>query len=154
MAITGGCRCGTVRYTLNVAAPPAVYACHCLDCQTWSGSAFTENFLVPRGLLELTGSLVTWQHTSPSGAQSTQQLCAVCYTRLFNINSRAPGRVFMRAGTLDESDQLMPVAHIWVSRKQPWVTIPDGVPTWPAAPNLPELDAALAKAAAGSGAQA
>ncbi len=148
MAITGGCRCGALRYALNLATPPTVYTCHCLDCQTWSGSAFTENFLIPRDALELTGSLATWQHTSPSGAQSTQQFCAACYTRLFNITSRAPDRVVMRAGSLDESDKLTPVAHIWVSRKQPWVAIPDSLPTWPTAPNLAELDVVLAKAVA------
>jgi hypothetical protein len=144
MSITGGCRCGNVRYVLNMDAPPTVYACHCTDCQTWSGSAFTENFLVAREALEVSGPLVSWEYTSASGAQATQQFCGSCYTRLFNITSRLAGMAVMRAGTLDQSDQLSPVAHIWVSRKQPWVAIPAGIPTWPKTPTPEEFAAALA----------
>jgi hypothetical protein len=144
MPITGGCRCGGVRYSLNIDTPPMVYACHCLHCQTWSGSAFAENFLIPREVLEISGPLVNWDATSPSGNQSSQQFCARCHTRLFNTTSRVPGMVVMRAGTLDQSDQLTLVAHIWVSRKQPWVIIPDGIPTWPKTPTPEEFAAALA----------
>ena len=147
MPITGGCRCGSVRYNLALDAPPTAYACHCHDCQTWSGSAFTESFLASEGALELTGSLTSWNHTSPSGAQSTQQFCASCHTRIFNTTSRLPGMVVMRAGTLDQSDQLALVVHIWVSRKQPWVTIPAGIPTWPQTPTPEEFAAALSEKA-------
>lgn len=147
MPITGGCRCSAVRYSLNIDTPPMVYACHCLDCQTWSGSAFTENFLVPRQVLEINGPLVNWEATSPSGAHSIQQFCGKCHTRLFNTTSRVPGMVVMRAGTLDQSDQLTLVAHIWASRKQPWVVIPDGIPTWPKTPTPEEFAAALSGAA-------
>jgi hypothetical protein len=143
MPITGGCRCSAVRYSLNTDTPPMVYACHCLDCQTWSGSAFTENFLVPREVLEINGPLVNWETTSPSGARSIQQFCGKCHARLFNTTSHVPRMVVMRAGTLDQSDQLTLVAHIWVSRKQPWVTIPDGIPTWLKTPPPEEFAAAL-----------
>ena len=40
-AIMGGCRCGRVRYRVALPKLPNVYACHCRDCQTWSGSAFS-----------------------------------------------------------------------------------------------------------------
>lgn len=143
MPITGSCRCGGVRYSLNIDTLPIVYACHCLDCQTWSGSAFSENFLVPQEVLQVNGPLSTWEATNPSGAQSIQQFCSNCHTRLFNTTTRVPGMVVMRAGTLDQSDQLTLVAHIWVSRKQPWVTIPDGIPTWPKTPTPEEFAAAL-----------
>src|SRR5581483_10745262 len=99
MSITGGCRCGSVRYVLNLDTPPTVYACHCTDCQTWSGSAFAENFLIPREALEVNGALVSWEYTSPSGSPGVQQYCGSCHTRIFNTNARAPGMVVMRAGT-------------------------------------------------------
>ena len=38
--------------------------------------------------------------------------------------------VVVRAGTLDRSDELDIVAHIWVKRKQPWLKLPEAVPTW------------------------
>jgi len=144
MSITGGCRCGSVRYVLNIEAPPTVYACHCTDCQTWSGSAFAENFLVRSEALEVNGALVSWDYISPSGAQGVQNYCGTCHTRIFNTNSRAPGMTNVRAGTLDQSNQLSPVAHIWVASKQPWVAIPAGIPTWPKAPTPEEFAAMVA----------
>ena len=36
----------------------------------------------------------------------------------------ATGLVVVRAGTLDESEQLAPELHLWTSRKQPWVALP------------------------------
>ena len=58
-------------------------------------------------------------------------MCGVCHTRICNSNSARPGVVIVRAGTLDRSDELDVVAHIWVKRKQPWLTLPEGVPAWP-----------------------
>ena len=37
----------------------------------------------------------------------------------------------VRAGTLDVMRTVEPRAHIWVSSKQPWVMLPDGVPSFP-----------------------
>ena len=37
--ITGGCQCGAVRYTLKPNSY-RIYACHCLECQKQSASAF------------------------------------------------------------------------------------------------------------------
>ncbi len=51
-AIEGGCRCGAVRYTVKADKLPNTYACHCLDCQTWSGSAFSLQFIVPEDALD------------------------------------------------------------------------------------------------------
>jgi len=45
--IEGGCRCGHIRYRVTADKLPNVYACHCRDCQTWSGSAFSLQFFVP-----------------------------------------------------------------------------------------------------------
>ena len=129
--ITGGCRCGEVRYRLNAKAMPPVYCCHCQDCQTWSGSAFTEQAVVMEPQVEVTqGQPEVYARTNDSGAVSTQHLCGTCHTRLWNTNSARPGLAVVRAGTLDESETLSPRAHIWVMRKQPWIVIADGVPSW------------------------
>lgn len=141
--IQGGCRCGAVRYTLALAALPRTYACHCRDCQTWSGSAFTQQTFLPQEALTVTGPLVVYELTNASGRVSTQRMCGVCHTRVFNSNSARPGVVVVRGGTLDRSDELDVVAHIWVKRKQPWLQLPADVPAWPEAAPLAELLQAL-----------
>ena len=142
--IQGGCRCGAVRYTLALDALPPTYACHCRDCQTWSGSAFSQQTFLPEAGLSLSGPVVVYEMTYPSGRISTQRMCGVCHTRIYNSNSARPGVVIVRAGTLDRSDELDVVAHIWVKRKQPWLTLPEGVPTWPEGAPSAELLKALA----------
>ena len=141
--IEGGCRCGAVRYKLSLDGLPPTYACHCLDCQTWSGSAFSQQTFVPEAALAVTGAVVVYEFTTPGGNTSMQRMCGVCHARIYNTNSARPNVAVVRAGTLDRSDELRVVAHIWVERKQPWLTLDDGVPAWPEAAPPAELVGAL-----------
>jgi hypothetical protein len=143
--ILGGCRCGAVRYSLALEALPTTYACHCRDCQTWSGSAFSQQTFVPETALSISGPVSVYQLTTPSGNVSKQRVCSTCHTRIYNSNSARPGIVVVRAGTLDQSDQLDVVAHIWVKRRQPWLKLPENAPTWPEAAPSEELSQALAR---------
>jgi hypothetical protein len=129
--ITGGCRRGLVRYTLATDKLPPAYACHCLDCQTWSGSAFSQQCLVPESKFRLTGKVELYRREGSGGRISSQYACGMCYTRVYNTNSARPGIVVLRAGTLDHSDELDCVAHIWAKRKQKWIGIQPGMPVWP-----------------------
>jgi hypothetical protein len=126
----GGCRCGACRYVIDIKSPPRTYCCHCLACQSWTGSAFSEQAPVPEDAFSVTGPLATYSYDTPSGATSTHSVCATCHSRLFNANARLPGWLIVRAGTFDESDAIAPVAHIWTGSKQPWVTLTEGVPTF------------------------
>jgi hypothetical protein len=60
---------------LALDALPATYACHCRDCQTWSGSAFSLNTFVPEDALSASGPLVVFELTTPSGRVSRQRMC-------------------------------------------------------------------------------
>jgi hypothetical protein len=127
--ITGGCRCGAVRYALS--SLPRVYCCHCRDCQTWSMSAFSQNAVVREEAFRVTaGAPVEFRLTNPSGSISHQFACGACHTRLYNRNSARPGLMIVRAGTLDRSDEIEPVLHIWTKRKQPWIVLDDSVPAF------------------------
>ena len=144
MAIEGGCRCGRVRYRVALDALPRVYACHCTDCQTWSGSAFSLQFLLPEDRLEVTGEPALFELTSPDGSRtSRQRACPVCFTRVYNTNTRRPGLAGVRAGTLDDSEKLAIVLHIWTRRKLAGIDIPDDLPAWPEGAPPEEFAAAL-----------
>jgi hypothetical protein len=144
MAIEGGCRCGRVRYRAALDALPRVYACHCVDCQTWSGSAFSLQFLLPEDQLEVTGEPALFELTSPDGSRtSRQRACPVCFTRVYNTNTRRQGVAAVRAGTLDDSHKLTIVLHIWTRRKLAGIEIPDDLPAWPEGAPPEEFAAAL-----------
>jgi hypothetical protein len=143
-AIEGGCRCGRIRYRLRATALPTAYACHCRDCQTWSGSAFSLQFITREYQFDVTGDPGLFELTSADGTRiSRQRACPVCFTRLFNTNTARPGLVVVRAGTLDRSDELRIVAHIWIIRKIEGIELAPGVPTWPEGPPMAEFMAAL-----------
>ena len=144
--VLGGCRCGAVRYVCTLEELPFTYACHCLDCQTWSGSAFSQQMFVPESSFSTTGPLTEYEFMTPSGNTSKQRVCRVCHTRIYNSNTARQGLVVVRAGTLDQSDNLHTVAHIWVKRKQPWLILQKDVPTWAEAAPFEELQRALARA--------
>lgn len=145
-AIEGGCRCGAVRYVLKVGALPKAYACHCLTCQTWTGSAFSLQCVVPEAALEVTGTPHLYERVSDDGERlSRQRGCATCMTRVYNTNSVRPGMAVIRAGTLDRSHELDLVAHIWVKRKLAAIDIPADIPTWPEGAPPAEFMAAMMK---------
>ena len=123
--VEGGCACGAARYRLT--APPAfVYTCHCTDCQTLSTSAFTLNMPIRKETLELTqGELMTWTRTADSGNQSGQHVCATCGVRLYSTPFSRPDIYTLRAGTLDDTTWLRPVAAIWMKSALAWSVMPD-----------------------------
>ena len=136
---TGGCVCDAVRYRLD--APPLfTHACHCLDCQKKTGTAFAMTTIVLADDL-----VITHGSTSPTvlSPRRTAHGCAACDTWIYIASTRFPATLTLRPGTLDDASIATPQAHIWVKRKQPWLTLPDGVPrfdenyemetVWPAA---------------------
>lgn len=145
-ALNGGCRCGAVRYVISRDNLPPVYACHCLACQSGSGSAFSEQAVIRDGSLDASGPVLDYRFARPDGNRGHHRLCAECFTRLWSTSDALPGVVLVRAGTLDRSQELIPRAHMWIKRKQPWVEIPRDIPQWPESP--PELE--LGKALAGT----
>jgi Glutathione-dependent formaldehyde-activating enzyme len=54
LPLRGGCVCGAIRYEIS-REPLRVYACHCKDCQRFTGSAFAIGVVVPSEAFQLTG---------------------------------------------------------------------------------------------------
>lgn len=139
----GGCRCGAVRYEISLDKLPPVYCCHCLACQSGSGSAFSEQAVVPESSIEATGPILHYRFARPDGSKGHHRLCGDCYTRMWSTSAGFPGLALLRAGTLDRSQELTPRAHMWTKRKQAWLEIPDRVPQWPQSPPTDQLIEAL-----------
>lgn len=130
----GGCACGAVRYSAEQARMFKPYACHCSDCQTRSGGAFTVQIIVPPEALAIEGELIEGRSINPSGAEVRQYACKHCLTRIYGANLSRPGTVILRAGTLDASQAPVSAVHLWTRSKQAWVVIPEDVPSYPTQP--------------------
>ncbi|VAW01035.1 Gfa-like protein [hydrothermal vent metagenome] len=136
--LTGGCACGAVRYTLKSGFRMKPYACHCTDCQKRTGSAFSSHMLVTRADLTVEGELNEGHVVQPSGAVSRIAGCVKCMARIYAENDQRAGVISLRVGTLDDSKNMSPAAHFWVSSKQPWIIIPDDVPALDTQPQSSE----------------
>jgi len=135
--IEGGCACGALRYrAIDGGFRP--YACHCQGCQRRQGSAFALNQQVPAKGFEVTGNAIHGTVTSASGAQVTHTACPACLTRVFTANDSRPEVFTIRAGTRDDSPQLLPEFHIWTSSMQPWIDLPHHVPAFTGQPDEAE----------------
>ena len=131
--LTGGCQCGAVRYTLT-RKPYQVYACHCLECQKQSAAAFALSIPLKFDDLELEGTTAEYVRSTDSGNKTRCTFCPECGTRLYHRSDTSRDTVTVKAGTLDETGSIKPVAHLWVCRKQPWVILDDDTPAYSTQP--------------------
>jgi hypothetical protein len=60
MVLTGGCRCGAVRYAAE-GAPAHSSLCHCADCRRSAGAPMVAWALFPQERLAITGQPVRYE---------------------------------------------------------------------------------------------
>ncbi len=139
MNLTGRCACGKVRYEVR-GEPLVTMACHCLDCQRTTGSAFVIHTTIVESDLAITGETEMGLAPTGSGKGSELHRCADCGVIVW-VHYRAigVGAIAIRAGTLDDPSLVTPAAHIFTSRRPPWVPLPVGVPAYDEGPVRAEV---------------
>jgi hypothetical protein len=128
----GECTCGAVRYRMT-SPPMFVHCCHCHDCQRQTGGAFVLNALIEADRVQITsGEVAGIRVPADSGQPHVIYRCRACQTALWSIYGGREALRFVRVGTLDDPTALPPDVHIYVRSKQPWITLPAGVPAFEA----------------------
>ena len=122
--ITGGCLCGACRYE-TIAEPIDVRVCHCTLCQKATGAAFYARVRVPLDSVAMSGPL-GWHHSTEPVRRG---FCTQCGTTLFSERQSA-NVAGLSMGSLDDPGRFQPTEHIWVSSKQAWVVLEDGLPQY------------------------
>jgi len=130
-AITGGCLCGACRYSTQ-AEPIDIRACHCTICQKATGAPFYARVRVPLDQVTIDGP-VGWYHSSE---ELRRGFCTKCGTTLFSERA-ATNSIGLTMGSLDDPGLFQPSDHIWVSKKQPWIKLADGLPCHDEGPPAP-----------------
>jgi hypothetical protein len=129
--LEGGCDCGQVRYRLS-SAPLVVHCCHCRWCQRETGAAFALNAMIESVRVQSLGVQPFLVHT-PSASGRGQQIarCPYCHVAVWSHYAGAGSILsFVRVGTLDNPDLLPPDVQIFTSTKQPWLSLPAGLPAF------------------------
>ena len=130
----GGCHCGRLRYRL-VREPIFVNCCHCRQCQRLTGSAFALNAMVEAEAIKRLGDAWSPADTRGDRPGHREWRCSDCGVLLFAEHPHfGAALAFVRVGTLDEAERLVPDAHYFVRSKHPWVVIPHGLPAYETVP--------------------
>ena len=130
----GGCLCGAVRYVLK-AEPQAAAICHCTHCQKQSGSVFSFNLFIDEADYEQTGETMVYEDRGNSGHLSYRHFCGSCGSPIITKVEMLPGKVIVKAGTLDSMEGLQgPQTEIYTDRAVKWLEPFAGVTRFPRSP--------------------
>jgi hypothetical protein len=135
--ISGGCRCGAVRYRSS-AAPLTTRVCWCRDCQYFGAGSGTVNVLFTKASFTISGALSDYVSRADSGTIMHRKFCPACGTPLFSEAETRPHVIIARAGTLDDASLAAPAMTIWTASAPRWACFDDALPQYVAgAPPAP-----------------
>jgi hypothetical protein len=119
---TATCRCG--QFTAIAKGEPArVSACHCLECQRRSGSAFSVQAWWADADVTTTGAFNEWANTGESGKQTVFRFCTTCGSTLVFATARRAGMTAIAVGAFTDPDFPAPKFSIYEASKHAWVSI-------------------------------
>jgi hypothetical protein len=121
MNITGQCHCGSISFTAT-ADPSRVVACHCADCQTFSGAPFRAVLPVAIESISISGKPKQYVKVASNGNQRAQAFCDTCGTNLYATEPESPKVISLRLGCINERALLPPSSQIWVKSAMPWLS--------------------------------
>lgn len=116
----GGCLCGALRYVLK-GEPRAAAICHCTHCQKLSGSSFSFNLVMREADYEQSGESKVYVDTGDSGNPVYRHFCGSCGSPILAKTALMPGKVVVKAGTLDSMEGLQPQSEIYTDHAVKWL---------------------------------
>ena len=121
MHIEGSCHCVYITYEAEI-DPETVSICHCADCQTLTGSAFTTSVPAAKKTFHLlTGQAKIYVKTAESGAKRAQAFCPECGSRIYAAAAVDPQTFNIRVGTIRQRKELRPKTQSWCRSALGWV---------------------------------
>ena len=120
MKITGQCQCGAIRYEAEVDST-TVSACHCTDCQRFSGAPYRVGVPTPKESFKLlSGTPKVYIKTAESGNKRAQAFCDNCGSAIYSSAATDPQAYVLRVGSIDQRAQLPPQRQIWWRSAVEW----------------------------------
>ena len=130
MKYDGRCACGEVTYGIHD-DPLFTQACHCLDCQRTTGSAFVVHLVIAESDFSIHGPTSSSVVPTGSGIGCDLHYCTECATYLWcRYLYHQVAVIAVRSGTLTDPNAVQPQAHIFTKSKQAWLTLPSDVPSF------------------------
>ncbi len=124
--ITGGCRCGDVRYGAT-GQSVMVEFCHCRSCRHAVGAPLMAWAALRRGEFAITAGNPTAYESSPGLVRT---FCGRCGTSLTLADESFAGEVYVSLASFDDPEVLPPEFHIWRSHRLSWLETSDSLPRY------------------------
>ncbi len=121
-AITGGCLCGHVRYTVTE-APRSQGTCYCENCRRAGGAPSVAWVSVTRGMVDFTaGEPSRYVYEREDGRTAERTFCGQCGTQLtYDAGRGHHESVDITTAALDDPEAFPPEGESWVEEKLSWV---------------------------------
>lgn len=127
--LTATCLCGSVRISCGKPVGSGGY-CYCGDCRKVTGSGFSVNIPFEAGEFHIVaGEPSSFTKTAESGNELTRYFCRNCGSPLFGTSPQHPGRVYVRAGIIDQPSLIRPGSQSWCQSKVEWAVIDVNLPS-------------------------
>ncbi len=117
--LTGGCACGSIRYSCTTPASFALH-CRCRACQRGSGTGHSSALVVSRATTTLSGNLNFYAQTSDRGTLVERGFCGTCGSPILNRNSGFPDNYYLTAGSLDDPERFTPERVVFTDSGPSW----------------------------------
>ena len=117
--VTGGCKCGLVRYEgtrLNV----PMFRGHCRDCQQLTGTGHADMYPLSIEGFCISDACKSYEMSGGSGQPTFSGFCPNCGSQLTRNSSRMSDRIYVHAASLDEPSSYEPEKSIYAKSAQSW----------------------------------
>ena len=111
MKVDGACYCGDVKINGTVSADK-VMACHCKDCQEFSGAPFRAVAVMSAEQVAISGAFKEHTKIADSGNERVQGFCGNCGSQIYAADP-AKTLFLVRSGCLSQHDQLVTAKNIF-----------------------------------------
>ncbi|MFT6088701.1 GFA family protein [Sulfitobacter sp.] len=117
----GTCRCSATQF--EILSPPIMtLACHCVDCQRMSASAFSLGAMIPADGFKIVKGIPVARPLP--GSKRHHFFCPICMTLMFTKVEGVDARVNVRATLCHDSSWFTPFVETMTKDKLPWAATP------------------------------
>ncbi|WWD17906.1 hypothetical protein CI109_102351 [Kwoniella shandongensis] len=113
MTYTGSCLCGACQVVVNSTEDKQT-ACHCVDCQHTSGTAYSSNILPKQSDVKITGAVKEYGSKAASGNTVTRVFCGECGSPLAHKSKAFGDAMAVQTGNLPDFRKVPYGAELFV----------------------------------------
>ncbi|MEO6014524.1 MAG: GFA family protein [Devosia sp.] len=136
MHVTGQCNCGGVKFKYE-GTPGEVGYCHCKACQRQAGSTGSIYVMVDELAVDVyeNKTMKMFVTVADSGLDVHRHFCGNCGSPIYSKCMAVPGKLFLKAGTFDDTSLVIPTVEVWTGEAQNWMPHLNDLPRHERAPS-------------------